>query len=226
MTPEEYENLLNLIRDEIETAAAAFYTATAINDFALADSAIYHKLNPDADFWKLQVHGLQTAYIMGLGKLFDKRGSAHSIMDLRHATEEHPGFFSKDALRTRKLRTVSDQHHKQVIETSLQGVWEPTRAELRQICKEIEPSVRLYKANYQTIRHGIFAHMGKDQENIANALSAALLSDIDTMFRNLLEVRYALYALFENGVRHERGTGPHKFACDVHDRTRRVLDRL
>ena len=52
-------------------------------------------------------------------------------------------------------------------------------------------------------------------------MSNALLSDIDTMFRNLLEVMYALYALFNNGVRHERGIGPHKFARDVHDRTRR-----
>ena len=154
MTSEEYENLLNLIRNEIETAAAAFYTATAINDFALADSSIYNKFNRDTDFCNLQVHGLQTAYLMGLGKLFDKRGNAHSIMDILHATEEHPAFFSKDALRTRKLRTVSDP--------SLQGVWEPTRGELRQLCKEVEPSVRLYKEkNYQNISHEIFAHMGK-----------------------------------------------------------------
>src|SRR5262249_18612314 len=140
---------------------------------------------------------------------------------------EHPGFFSKDALRTRKLRTVSDLHHKQVIESSLQGRWEPTRAELRQICEEVEPSVRLYKEkNNDTIRHKIFAHMAKDKKKIANALSYALLSDIDTMFQNLLEVMYALYALFDNGVRHERGTGPRKFAQDVRDRTRKVLDRL
>ena len=66
-----------------------------------------------------------------------------------------------------------------------------------------------------------FSHNGKNRNKIANALSNALLSDIDTMFRKLLEVMYALYALFNNGVRHERGIGPHKFARDVHDRTRR-----
>ena len=79
-------------------------------------------------------------------------------MDILHATEEHPAFFSKDALRTRKLRTVSDP--------SLQGVWEPTRGELRQLCKEVEPSVRLYKEkNYQNISHEIFAQWEKSEQD-------------------------------------------------------------
>jgi hypothetical protein len=164
---------------------------------------------------------------MGLGKLFDKRSDAHSVTDLLHATKEYPGFFSKDELRKRKLRTVSDQHHKQVIETSLQGVWEPTRAELREICMEVEPSISLYKEkNYKIIRHNICAHLGKKQEEISDALNKARLADVDTMFRHLLEATYALYALFDNGVRHERGIGPDTFARDVRDRTRRVLDRL
>jgi hypothetical protein len=226
VTSEEYENLLNLIRDEIQTAAAAFYTATAINDFAKKDSAIYDKLNRDADFWNLQVHGLQTAYFMGLGRLFDKRRDAHSVIRLLDATQEYRGFFSKDSLRTRKLRTVYDQDHTQVIEASLEGVWEPTRAELRQICGEVGPSLLLYEERYETIRHEIFGHIGKDQKKIANALSKTLLSDIDAMFRDLLELMDALHALFDNGVRHERRIGPHRFARDVHDRTRKVLDRL
>jgi AbiU2 len=226
MTSEEYENLLHLIRNEIETAAAAFYTAQAINDFALEDSANYDKLNRDVRFWNLQVHALQTAYLMGLGRLFDKRGDAHSIMELLDATEEYRGFFSKAALRTRKLRTVRNQDNQQVIEASLEGIWEPTRDELRQIRKEVEPSIGVYHARYKTIRHEIFAHIGKDQKKIANALSNTLLSHVDMMFLDLLEVMDALYALFDNGVRHERRIGPHRFAHDIHERTRRVLDRL
>lgn len=226
MTYQKYENLLNLIRNEIETAAAAFYTAEAINRFALEGSPNYDKLNRDYRFWNLQVHGLKTAYLMGVGRLFDSRGDAHSIMELLDATEEHPGFFSKGALRARKLRTVGNQDDPQVIEVSLEGIWEPTRAELQQIRKEVEPSIRIYRARYQTIRHEIFAHIGKDQKKIANALSNALLGDIDMMFLDLLEVMDALHALFDNGVRHERRIGPHRFARDVHERTRKVLDRL
>jgi hypothetical protein len=232
VTSEEYENLLYLIRDETQTAAGAFYTATAINDFAKADSAIYDKLNRDADFadfWKLQVHGLQTAYVMGLGRLFDKRRDAHSVIRLRDATQKYPGFFSKDSLRTRKLRTVYDHDHTQMIEAieaSLEGVWEPTPAELRQICGKVDPSLRLYEEKYETIRHEIFGHIGKDQKKIANALSKTLLSDVDAMFLDLLDLMDALHALFDNGARHERSIGAQLFARDVHDRTRKVLDRL
>jgi len=68
--------------------------------------------------------------------------------------------------------------------------------------------------------------MGKDQKKVAKALSSTLLSHIDIMFLDLLEVMDALYALFDNGMRHERRIGPHRFAYDVHEHTRRVLDRL
>jgi len=225
MTSEEYGNLLNLIRNGIETAAAAFYTAQAINNFALEDNANHDKLNRDARFWNLQVHGLQTAYLIGLGRLFDKRGDAHSIMELLDVTQEYRGFFSKDALRMRKLRIAGNQDP-QVIEASLEGIWEPTRAELSQFRKEVEPSIRVYRERYETIRHEIFAHTGKDHKKVVNALNKTLLSEIDIMFLDLLEVMDGLYALFDNGVRHERRIGPHRFARDVHECARRVLDRL
>jgi hypothetical protein len=226
LTSEEYGNLLNLIRNEIETAAGAFYTVEAINRFALEGSVNHGKLNRDYRFWNLQVYALKTAYLMGLGRLFDRRGDAHSLMELLDATEEHPGFFSKGALRTRKLRTVGNQDDPRVIEASLEGIWEPTRDELRQIRKEVEPSIRIYRAIYRTIRHEIFAHLGKDQKKIADVLSNTLLADIDMMFLDLLEVMDALHAIFDNGVGHERWIGPHRFARDVHERTRKVLDRL
>jgi hypothetical protein len=86
--------------------------------------------------------------------------------------------------------------------------------------------VSLYRAKYKTIRDGIFGHLGKDQGKVANALSKTLLAEIDLMFLDLLEVMDMLFALFDNGVRCERRIGPHRFARDVHERTRTVLDRL
>ena len=225
VTSEEYGKLLYLIRDQIETAAAAFYTAEAINRFALENSANHDKLNRDARFWNLQVHGMQTAYLMGLGRLFDTNRDAHTMMELLTATENYPGLFSKEELRARKLRVAGNQNS-DVIEASLEGIWEPTRAELGQPRKEVKKSICLYRAKYKTIRDGIFGHLGKDQGKVANALSKTLLAEIDLMFLDLLEVMDMLFALFDNGVRCERRIGPHRFARDVHERTRTVLDRL
>jgi hypothetical protein len=211
VTAEEYGRLLNRIRDEVETASAAFYTAQEINRFALESEANYEKLNRDAHFWNLQVHALKTAYLMGLGRLFDKSGNVHSMMELLRTTETYPGYFSKAALRERKQRTSGAQDL-EVSERNLDDAWEPQKGELQQFRKELGPSLRIYRDRYETIRHTILAHIGKDEGIIAEASGKALLAEIDMMFLDLLEVMDALHALFDNGVKHERRIGPHRYA--------------
>jgi AbiU2 len=224
VTAEEYGRLLYRIRDEVETASAAFYAAEEINRFALENEANYGKLNRDARFWNLQVHALKTAYLMGLGRLFDKRRDAHSMMELLRATETYPGYFSKAALLERKQRTSGQEL--EVIERTLDGMWEPKSEELKQISAELDRSCQCYRERYENIRHTIFAHIGKDERLIVDTLDKTLWTDIDLMFLDLLEVMDALHALFDNGVKHDRRIGPHRYAREVQCRTRDVLNRL
>lgn len=225
MTAEEYGRLLYRIRHEVETASAAFYTAQEINRFALESSANYEKLNRDYRFWNLKVYALKTTYLMGLGRLFDKHPRAHSMAGLLKATEEHPGYFSKAALGERK-RSILGSQEPGVIENSLKDIWQPTRDELRQFRAELGPSLRIYRCRYETIRHNVFAHSGKDEGLIADAVSKTLLAEIDMMFLDLLEIIDGLHALFDNGVKHERRIGPHRYAREIVQRTRDVLNRL
>jgi hypothetical protein len=225
MTAEEYGRLLARIREEVEVAAAAFYTAGEINRWAQEDPGNLEKLNRDARFWNLQVHGLRTAYLMGLGRLFDTRRDSHSVVELLDATEKYPGFFSKQALRERKERTPGYQGP-ETIEASLDGVWQPTKKELQEFRKEVGPSLRIYRDRYDTIRNMVFAHIGKDQQLIADAVAKTLLAEIDMMFLDLLEVMDGLHALFDNGVKHERRIGPHRYAREIEARTLAVLKRL
>jgi hypothetical protein len=46
------------------------------------------------------------------------------------------------------------------------------------------------------------------------------------MFLDLLEVIDTLHALYDNGVKHERRVGPHRFTREVKERTLQVLNRL
>jgi hypothetical protein len=85
LTSDEYGRLLNRIHGEAETSAAAFYTFQAINRLALEGGESYAKLNRDAGFWNLQIHGLHTAYFMGLGRLFDRRSDVDSAIHLQGA---------------------------------------------------------------------------------------------------------------------------------------------
>jgi hypothetical protein len=140
MTSDEYGRLLYRIREEVETSAAAFYTFWEINRFALEGGESYAKLNRDALFWNLQIHGLHTAYFMGLGRLFDKRSDVDSLIHLLDATEANPGTFSKEALAERKRRATGEANP-EWLARYLDGVWEPTVDDLRAIRKEVEPSI-------------------------------------------------------------------------------------
>jgi HEPN superfamily AbiU2-like protein len=225
MTSDEYGRLLYRIREDVETAAAAFYTFQQINRFALASGENYGKLNRDAGFWNLQIHGLHIAYFMGLGRLFDKRSDVDSLIHLLDATEANPGTFFKEALAERKRR-ASGEANPESLARYLDGVWEPSVDDLRAIRKEVEPSIRVYRHKYAAIRHKVFAHSERNQQLIAEAVERTVVAEVDMMFLDLLEVVDTLHALFDNGVKHERRVGPHRFAREVRERTLQVLDRL
>jgi hypothetical protein len=225
MTSDEYGRLLYRVREEVETSAAAFYTFQEINRFALEGGESYAKLNRDARFWNLQVHGLHTAYFMGLGRLFDKRPDVDSLIHLLDATEANPGTFSKEALAERKRRAAGEASPEWLAQY-LDRVWEPTVDDLREIRKEVEPSIRVYRHKYAAIRHKVFAHSEKNQQLIAEAVERTVVAEVDTMFLDLLEVIDTLHALYDNGVKHERRVGPHRFAREVQERTLQVLNRL
>jgi hypothetical protein len=225
MTSDEYGRLLYRIREEVETSAAAFYTFQEINRFALEGGESYAKLNRDARFWNLQIHGLHTAYFMGLGRLFDKRSDVDSLIHLLDATEANPGIFSKEALAERKRR-ASGEANPEWLARYLDGVWEPTVDDLRAIRKEVEPSIRVYRHKYAGIRHKMFAHSERNRQLIAEAVDRTVAAEVDMMFLDLLEVIDTLHALYDNGVKHERRVGPHRFAREVKERTLQVLNRL
>lgn len=225
MTAEEYGRLLYRIRDEVETASAAFYTAQEINRFASENSMNYEKLNRDYRFWNLQVYALKTTYLMGLGRLFDERSDVLSMIGLLKATVDHRGYFSKAALAERKRRISGDQTPG-AIETSLEGIWQPTDDEVRKFQEELEPGLRTYRDHYKPIRHNVFAHSGKDESLITDALGKTYLPEIDLMFLDLLEIMDGLHALFDNGVKHARRIGPHHYAREIEQRTREFLKRL
>jgi hypothetical protein len=225
MTSDEYGQLLNRIREEVETSAAAFYTFKEINRFALEGGANYDKLNRDARFWNLQIHALQTAYFMGLGRLFDTASNVDSLIHLLDATDSEPKIFSREELAERKRKAANDPDPPWLA-PYLATAWQPTIGELHDIRDQVEPSIRVYRDRYAAIRNKVFAHIEKNQQLVANAVNKTLVSDIDMMFLDMLEVIDMLHALFDNGVNRGRRIGPHPFAREVQARTLAVLNRL
>jgi hypothetical protein len=162
---------------------------------------------------------------MGLGRLFDKRSDVDSLIHLLDATEANPGTFSKEALAERKHR-ASGEANPEWLARYLDGVWEPTVDDLRAIRKEVEQSISVYRHKYAAIRHKVFAHSERNRQLIAETVERTVVAEVDMMFLDLLEVIDTLHALYDNGVKHDRRVGPHRFAREVQERTLQVLNRL
>src|ERR1051325_5771755 len=105
MTDDEFERNCQCLWGEIEDAVEIFYTAEEIQDCARRDENILNAIQHDALFWKVQVHALQSALFIALGRIFDISGDAYSIHKLMRDTGQHfTLLFSHEALRARKAK--------------------------------------------------------------------------------------------------------------------------
>jgi hypothetical protein len=225
MSHEEYGRDINRIRNEVETGMAAFYTADEINQFGLDGPEKLEKLNRDAGFWKLQVYSLQTTYFVTLGRLFDNRSDVYSMKTLCDETEAHPEYFAKTALADRK-RKIPNGQEPEWLKGYLEHTWEPSADELKAFRAALEPARTKYQSTYSAIRHKFFAHSERDAALANRLLANTLVADIEEMFYGLNEVVLALHALYDNGAKHEVGTGTRAYIERVRARTRAMLDRL
>jgi hypothetical protein len=225
MQCEEYGRGLYRIRNEVETGTAAFYTAEEINKFGRDKPDNLARLNRDAGFWTLHVYSLQTTYFVTLGRLFDTRTDVHSMKTVFDETEAHPEYFAKAALADRK-RKLANGHEPEWLKGYLEHAWEPTADELKAFRAALEPAQTNYQSTYSAIRHKFFAHSERDIALANRLLENTQIAEIEDIFYGLNEVVLALHALYDNGAKHEVGTGSRAYIERVRTRTRTMLDRL
>jgi hypothetical protein len=103
LTETEYWRDYDIIRNDVNAAMVSCYTHRAINHVAVADRTISQRLNRHADFWRVMSFGLHNSLFIVLARILDSDSRLHSIYQVLNATTGHPEFFSKAALRARKL---------------------------------------------------------------------------------------------------------------------------
>lgn len=187
MTSEEYWRMFHLVRGDIEAAIGCSTTYLTINRLAAADSEIARKYNQRADFWRATTYGLQTAFFIALGRVFDQSKNTYTIEDVVEQTIEHPGFFSRDALRTR-MRGVwgvhGDQPDPELLAERVAVAWEPCRKDLGVLKVEFEPYLEKVRQVYEPIRNQYFAHRGKASEvAIGELFKKAVISEMANILR-------------------------------------------
>ena len=79
MTEEELYALIHRIQSEVDVCGIAYYQWRDIRKTCSAMESRPSTLDRHSYFWMATLSSLQTAYIVGLSKLFDKSKSAFSI---------------------------------------------------------------------------------------------------------------------------------------------------
>ena len=190
LTEKDYWRDYSLIRDDVNAVMVSCYTHRTLNRIAAKDRAIRQKLNRTPDFWRVTSFSLQSTLFIVLARILDHDNDVHSVHQLLNATIAHPEFFTKDALRARKLSVPGTPPNPPWLDDYIRNAWVPSTANLRALKKALAPYKKNFDATYRPIRHQIAHLIVKDEQAIADLYSKTLKTDIDeilSFLHNLIQ---------------------------------------
>jgi hypothetical protein len=202
MTETEYFRNLGLIRGQVNIAIESFYFERLINQIASEQPAVLEKINRDAAFWNFLLYSLQSTFFMALGRIFDTDSKALSIYRFLSLTVEHPEYFSKEALRARKIRLLHATPD--WLDKFIEEAWEPTKSDLRDLKKKTGSFSEKVMERYRPIRNEIFGHnIAMDDKHISESFGKTQINEIAEILYFLFDLTEVISELFLNGRKPE-----------------------
>jgi len=201
LTEEEYWRIYKLIYGDVEAAIKSNQTYLTIENLAKENPDVLTRINKDADFWTLNAYALQTTFFIAFARLFDPRRDVYSIYKLLDMTAANPGFFSKTALRARKMSTMA-RPAPPWVEDFINSAWEPGVNDLLSLKSDLNPHSETFKKIYQPIRHSFFAHRGMETDDqIFAKFQKTSTAQVDVLLRFLFTLLRAIWEMAWNGKR-------------------------
>lgn len=189
------------IRADVGAAIKSNCTYLTIYNLKGADQNIQAKINRYPELWTTVLYSLQTTFFIAFGRLFDKNGDALSVIKLVGMTIKHPQIFSKSALLRRKrfdCRIVGEDP--EWLKDYIAKAWEPTDDDLKRLLKALAPHCNKFKQVYAPIRHEIYAHRSKrNEEEVYTHFGKTLIGDVEQILRFLHTLLVGLRELAANG---------------------------
>ena len=226
MTEAEFERNCERLWGEIEGAVAIFYTAEEIQDCARRDESILNAIQRDSLFWKVQVHALQSALFIVLGRIFDISSDAYSIHKLmRDAGRQFPLLFSHEALRARKAKLNLGP---QELDDYFVGLWQPDPLAVKTLRKSLTPHVKRYSDVYSPLRNQYFAHtLVVDQTVVNNLFANTNRLELEETLLFVREVVALIQEMYQNGREPKLGNLEHeRYREEIRRSARNVLGKL
>ncbi len=227
LTEEEYWRDYGIISDDVNAAMVSCYTHRAINHIAAQDRRIFDRLNRQPEFWRVTAFSLQNTLFIVLSRILDPDPGLHSIYQVLNATTAHPEFFSKAALRARKLSIPGTRWDDlSILDRFAQGAWEPTVQDLRQLKKDLAPYKTKFDAIYKPIRNQIAHNILKDQALVADLYSKTQKKDVDELLCFLHSLIQSLWQLAFNGQQPDLKGDNYGYASRVAEITKQTESLL
>lgn len=198
--PVDIERQHRHFREELATAAHAFFLWKGINNCASQNRAIHRGLNEQALSWNTITHSLQTTFFVVLGRLFDTDGDAFSVHAFLRNCIENIDQFGPGPLRARKVESCGGGEEPDWLDDYMAEVYVPEEQDFQRLRGELSKRQAQYEEIYRPIRNQVFAHKDAGaMENVEALFGKATISQIEELFWFLYQIQEIIFDLLFNG---------------------------
>lgn len=195
----EFWDEFNYLRDEIYSATLSWHSYLTVNREINASEELLDALNSHPSFWRITLNALQHNAIVVLGRLFDKNPSSRSIREIVKACKAHPEFFSKAALRARRLRDDAKAADQPWFEEYIAKAFEPDAEHFNELEKKVDEIIATWESAYAPIRNKVVAHRDRLSKDAVSAMFAKTkIADITGLLERLHDISEAISELGMN----------------------------
>ena len=228
LTDDEYWEECQNLSVEVEDAISIFHTHEEINRLALENPAVLKAINADALFWNVTSSSLQTALFIILARIFDTSPGAKSIHKLLNATLAQPELFSRDSLRRRRMKGITEEP--KWLREFREGIWTPNGpSDLRYLKKQLAPYSTKFDEVYRPIRNTAIAHRATVRTDLYELFQLTSRAEVGGILDFLRDLMDSVIELFSNGRKPELGTRAEHYGRrnqSIRDGTKNVITKI
>lgn len=223
---DDLEKAHKIFRDEVTTAAWAFFVWKSFNNIVSSDKDLFHTINQNALSWNTLTNSLQTTFFITLGRLFDTDGDAFSVHAFLNSCKRNITQFSHEECRKRKIKlnggVVPDW-----LDDYIKNAYEAKASDFDKLKREVSEQQNIYIEVYRPIRHKVLAHKETATiENVGELFGKTNIGQIQHFIYFLHQIENVVFDLLYNGTLNK--IGDYEFREDVraHEDVAALLKRL
>lgn len=196
----EFQQELRYLADEIYSATLSWHSYLTVNTEINANERLLDALNLYPSFWKITFHSLQQNTLLVLGRIFDKNNRSRSIQSIVRVCIEHPEFFSKEALKTRRITEDASVEKAEWLNDWLNKAFIPKSDDFGELNVLVQGCITTWSSAYAALRNKLVAHRDKlTKEGAAEIYAKTRVAEITELLQRLHSIEQALVELCMNG---------------------------